>query len=213
MPEPLAISRIRWANVQTPPWVPAPLQGSQVRNGSSTTCGDRMNSDWSQACCVDTGRIAQRLIAIGLPGRNCDGSTGGKVVREVAARPANTTDSLVAWPNRPDEIVFWFLCTLLSSSERSVANEVKKSGPGLLPSRPSRTSASELNSTWGLLTSPITRTSEPLRSGLVGGGSRTCIAVVSPSAVGLSSSSPSSSGLLAALTNGSSETDLLSPSV
>ena len=63
-----------------------------------------MNSDWSQACCVEAGRRKQRFTGIGLPTTNCDGSIAGKLVRDTAERPVNTTDSLVVGPNTPDAI-------------------------------------------------------------------------------------------------------------
>jgi len=76
-PEPLAISRMRCANVHTPPWVPAPVHGSHVRAGSSTTAGAVMNSDCPQPASVDTGVAGQMLTGCG---RNLSNSVLSKAM-------------------------------------------------------------------------------------------------------------------------------------
>src|ERR1043165_5425630 len=170
-----------------------------------------MNSDLPHAAVVDTGRTKQRLTGNSTPGRNSAGSILGLMVRADAPRPLNTTDSFVVWPNEPDAIWSWLWRTRETSSDDSVANAVKNELPGLVPITPSCASASARNSTCGLPGSPTIRTSESLSELLRVGGSRTCSAVVSPSAVVLPSTSPDSWALPAASTNGSDVIGLLLP--
>jgi hypothetical protein len=172
---------------------------------------ERMNSAWSHAFCVEIGLNRQRLIGIALPIWNALASIRGLIVRATGERPSNSTAWSVTSPNLPDAISSWLRCSCSSWSGSRVANVVKNSRPGLRAMTPRRASASELNSTCGLPTGPTIRTRLCASARLRGGGSFTCSAVVSPSAVGRSRSSPSSCVLAEVSMNGSRSIGVDSP--